>query len=126
MRITVGNVLLGDYDEDIPIGGLNVSGEPVVNRGRGTCTGLERLRKNGARSMRMTVPTKRTFESVAEAQRWMLETGIAGGYEGILSCELADSSSVSVAWAVATPSDLTHRGVLVSATWSIEAGERLT
>jgi hypothetical protein len=125
MRITVGNTLLGDYEEDIPVGGYRGSASREVQRGRGTCGGLSRVKATGSVSTAITVPTKRTFESVSEAEKWMNDTLKVGAYEGLLVFEYADGSETRFPWAVANPSEISYRGVLVTATWQIEAGEVL-
>lgn len=126
MRITVGTQLLGDYVEDIPVGGYRASASREVQRGRGTCGGLSRVKASGSISATITVPTKRTFETVSEAQKWINDTLLVGAYEGLLLFQYDDGSETRIPWAVALPSDLSHRGVLVTATWTVEAGERLT
>jgi hypothetical protein len=130
MRLTIGNALLGEYPgEEIPggapIGGLRASGTGETQTARGACGGSARLRDRGGRMARLTLPTVRTFESVSEAQRFVLETAREGGVEGPLRAELEDGSEVVYPWAVARPSELLHQGVMVRARWDIEAGERL-
>lgn len=127
MRVTIGTNLLGDLDDDIPIGGFVASATAETQRGRGACSGgLQRLRDRGNVQVSFTVPTKRTFDSVAAAQKWVVDTAGAGGFSGLLLFVFADGSESRFEWAVARPSRLEHRGVLVSATWAIEAGAKLT
>jgi hypothetical protein len=125
MRVTVGSTLLGDYEADRPIGGFVASATGQTDRGRGTCSGLGRLRARGNVVASFTVPTKLAFESVSAAQKWINDLVKAGLAEGLLRFEYDDGSETKFPWAVARPSQLTHAGVLVSATWQIEAGERL-
>lgn len=126
MRVQIANVLLGDYEDDVPIGGFSASANGETQRGRGTCTGLARLRMRGGVVASFTVPTKLTFESVSEAQKWICDTVKVGGYEGLLLFTYDNGSETRFEWAVARPSNLTHRGVLVTANWSIEAGRQLS
>lgn len=126
MRITVGSILLGDYQEEIYVGGYSASGSADIQQGRGTATGQRRLRKRGSAIANLTVPTKRDFDTVSEAQKFCNDTALTGGYEGKLVIEYADGSDTQADWAIATPTSLSHIGVMVTATWSIEAGERLT
>jgi hypothetical protein len=102
----------------------SASGE--TQRGRGTCTGLSRLRMRGGVVSSFQVPTKLTFDSVSEAQKWCVDTAKIGGYEGLLLFTYANGSESRFEWAVARPSSLSHRGVLVTAQWSIEAGKQLS
>ena len=125
MRITIGSNLLGDYEEDIPVGGYRGSASREVQRGRGACGGLGRVKLTGSVAVSITVPTKRTFDSVSEAEKWVNDTLKVGGYEGLLVFEYADGTETRFPWATALPSDLSYRGVLVTATWQIEAGDRL-
>lgn len=125
MRITVGSVLLGDLDEAIPIGGFSADANSEVQRAKGRCAGMPRLRVQARGMARYTVPTKRTFESVSAAQKYIVDTAALGAVEGRLQFDYADGATSILPWAVATPSGMTHRGVLVTATWSIDAGERL-
>jgi hypothetical protein len=127
MRITIGNALLGDYSGDnIPVGGFVASATGDTQRGRGTCTGLARLRMRGGVVASFTVPTKRTFTTVSDAQKWICETAKVGGYEGLLRFVYASGAETRFDWAVARPSNLSHQGVLVTAVWAIEAGRPLT
>lgn len=126
MRVTIASVLLGDYTDDIPIGGFVASATGDTQRGRGTCTGLARIRLRGNVVATFNVPTKRTFATVSEAQKWICDTAKVGGYEGLLKFVYANGSETRFDWAVARPTSLTHQGVLVTAVWSIEAGRPLT
>lgn len=125
MRITVGSVLLGDYKVDLPVGGFRASGEREVQRGRGACAGLGRLKLTGSTQASFTAPTRRTFPTVSQAQKWINDTAKAGGYEGALIFVYDDGTDTRFPWATAIPTDLSHSGVMVTATWRIEAGERL-
>ena len=126
MRISIGSTLLGDYDDDVHIGGLSVSADGTTQTGRAQSGGMARLRDRGNALVSITVPTKRTFDSVAEAEKWIMDTAQAGGYSGLFTIEYTDGSDTRFDWAVARPSSLSHIGLLVIATWSIQAGERLT
>ncbi|HRQ87208.1 MAG TPA: hypothetical protein PLA50_00300 [Bacteroidia bacterium] len=125
MRVTVGSVLLGDLESDVPIGGFTASGGGETQKGKGSCSGLSRLRLRGGGTASFSVPTKLTFPSVAEAQKWICDTAKVGGYEGLLRFAFEDGSQTLFPWAVARPDSLSHRGVLVTAQWRIEAGEKL-
>lgn len=125
MRITVGSALLGDLDERF-VGGFVASADGSTNRGRGTCTGMARINRGGSTLARFTVPAKLTFPTVSAAQKWVNDTAKTGVYEGLLRFVYADGTETRFNWAVARPEKLSHQGVLVSATWQIEAGERLT
>lgn len=130
MRLTIGDTLLGEYPGDeipggAPIGGLRASGTGRTQTSRGVCGGMARLRDQGDATARLTVPVTRTFDSVAEAERFVLETARSGGVEGPMRAELGDGSEVLYPWAVARPGDLQHTGVMVRARWEVEAGERL-
>lgn len=125
MRITIGTTLLGDYEEDIPVGGYSGSASREIQRGRGACGELGRVKATGSVSVSITVPTKRTFDTVSQAEKWVNDTLKEGAYEGALLFEYSDTTDTRFPWAVATPSNLTYRGVLVTATWQIEAGDRL-
>lgn len=126
MRVTIGNILLGDHNEDLPIGGYSASVTTQTQQGRGTCTGLGRVRRRGSHIATFTIPTKLLFDTVSQAQKWIADTVKVGGYEGLLKMVYADGSETRFTWAVAKPNNLTHRGITVTASWSIEAGERLT
>lgn len=127
MRVTIGSTLLGDYNDEIYIGGFRASAQGDTQTGRGTCSGgLARLRMRGNVVSQFSVPTNRTFTSVSEAQKFINDTAKIGGYEGLLIFEYVDGSETRFPWAVARPSDLNHRGVNVTANWDIQAGERLT
>lgn len=125
MRITIGTTLLGDYEEDIPVGGYNGSATREIQRGRGACGELSRVKLTGSVAVSISVPTKRTFDTVSEAEKYINDTLKVGGYEGLLIFEYADGSETRFPWAVALPTSLSYCGVLVTANWQIEAGEPL-
>lgn len=125
MRITVGNAVLGDLDEDIYVGGFVASTSGETQRARAKCDGLTRLKDRGNGLASFDVPLKRSFETVSEAQKWIVDTAKAGGVEGRLLFAYADGTQSECEWAVARPSGLSHQGVMVSGNWRIEAGAKL-
>jgi hypothetical protein len=125
MRIAVGTELLGDYEDEVHIGGLAVSAEGDTQTGRAQAGGMARLRDRGNPIVTINVPTKRAFESVSEAEKWIMDTAQAGGYSGVLTIEYPDGSDTRFPWAVARPTGLSHMGLLVVANWNIQAGEKL-
>lgn len=128
MTIYVGNERLGTSPDEVDprtVGGLVGSGRSEIQRARGKCDGPVRLGLRGNPVGSFTVPTVREFATVSEAARYVWEISLAGAVEGALTVEFDDTTSSSAEWAIATPSNLQHKGVLVTATWAIEAGAKL-
>lgn len=126
MIIKVGSVTLGSYEAEIFVGGFAASASGETQTGRGPCGGLRRLKDKGNAVASFTVPTKQEFESVSDAQKFICDAAKAGGYEGVLTFEFVNGADTKFPWAVARPSNLSHIGVMVTAVWNIEAGEKLT
>lgn len=126
MRVTVGEQLLGDVLDDLPIGGFSGSSTGDTHSSRGTSSGLERLRDLGNVRVTMSFPTKKTFATVSQAEKWLMDTLKAGGYAGPMSIQYDDGSTTDFPWAIARPGGSSYKGVLVNMTWNVRAGEKLT
>lgn len=128
MRITVGNTVLGDYpgvDEDIPIAGFSAGVDADIVTGRGTLTTAQRVRLKGNVRTSLTIPTVRTFDTVSEAQKWIVDLSLSGPVDGRMVVTYQDGSDSVADWAVATPGEMNHYGVSVRVTWAIQAGKKL-
>lgn len=125
MKVTIGDILLGDYTEGVTIGGLvgSATGDTVI--GNGGCGSLKRLKDRGNYIANFNIPTQRLFETVSEAAKFVADTAKAGGASGRLIFEYDDGSDTTFNWAVARPTNLSHRGVNVIAVWQVTAGEKL-
>lgn len=126
MRVTVGTQLLGDSYDEAAIGGFSCSGSALIQEAQGLCAGWARIKDKGQKSFQATVPTVREFSSVAKAQKWMLEAASEGSFKGYLKFKFAGFGEVTVPYGIAQPSNLTHKGVSVFATWDIVGGEEIT
>lgn len=128
MRITVGKTLLGTSPEQtgaLPVSGLSGSAATEVREARGSCEGARRLALNGNNLATFSVPITRQFDTVAEAEKYLFDTALAGAVEGALTVEFRDGTSTSSTWAIATPANLQHHGVMVSVTWNLRIGAKM-
>lgn len=129
MIIKVGGNLLGTSPKETDkriIGGFNATASPQIQRAPGACGELGRLKIAEKGYGALTIPTTRAFDSVAEAEKYCVDTALIGGHEGKLLIQYETGAESSAEWAVAVPNSLKYTGVLVAAVWQIEVGKRLT